>query len=103
MMRQISGESIAQIHHGVNGKVLRQPARFREARLEIQMFAANRTAQFAGDEDGVADFRARAQDRFIPGHKAGERNRNQDALGIRGRLAADDGDAVLRASAFKPT
>ena len=75
---QVARQAVAQINHGVQRKVLRQPARFRQARLEIEMLAGQRTAEFAGDEDRVAGFRAGAQHAFAPRHEAQQRDGNQE-------------------------
>ena len=61
---QIARQSVAQIHHRVNGKMFHQPARFGHSRLKIQMFSRQRTAQFARHKNRVADFRAATQNLF---------------------------------------
>src|ERR1700682_1770199 len=60
--RKVGTEAIAQIDHGVNGELLRKPARFFDARDKAQMFAALRSAESAGYEKIVACFSATARD-----------------------------------------
>src|SRR5437016_8034216 len=52
--RQIGTESVTQVHHGVDPKIFREPARFGEARNELEMVAAERSAKAACDEQLVA-------------------------------------------------
>ena len=66
-MAQVPGEAVTQIGHRVDGEMLRKPLRFGEAGLEVQMAAEQGTAKLAGDENGVADFRAAAQNLFSAG------------------------------------
>jgi len=51
---KIGAEAVAQIHHGMDRKVFRQPAGFDNARHESQMFPLARAAETAGHEKIVA-------------------------------------------------
>ena len=59
-MAQVAGKAVADVEHGVHLEVLREPACFGQARLEFQVLAGQRAAQFARDEDGVAGLRRRS-------------------------------------------
>ena len=72
-----------------------EPASFGEARFEFEMAAGERAAEFAGDEDGVAGFRAGAEDGFAPRDEAEQGDGNQNAFGVGGGFAAHDGDVVF--------
>ena len=93
-MAQVARQPVADVQHGVQGEVLRQPARLGQARLEFEMLAGQRAAQFAGDEDRVARFRAGAQHALAARHPAEQRDRDEDAAGVGGGFAADDGHLV---------
>src|SRR5438105_1284052 len=46
-MAQIAGQAVADIDHRMDVKVFGQPASFNQARLDLQMLACQRAAQFA--------------------------------------------------------
>jgi hypothetical protein len=91
---QITGKAIADIEHRMYGKILRQPARLVQTRLEIKVFAFKRTAQFTGNKNRVADLRPGTKHAFATSNGAKQCDRNQYALWIGGRLSADDRDIM---------
>src|ERR1700674_3320688 len=46
-------QAVADVDHCVQGKMLGNPARFFEARLELKMLARQRAAEFTGDKNRV--------------------------------------------------
>ena len=95
-MRQVAGDTVAHVHERVDQPARGEPAAFGEARLEIEMFAGERSAELAGDEEGVARARAGPQQRAAARHRRHDRHAEQQTSGIRRGLAADHGDLVLR-------
>ena len=77
---QIAGQPVAQVNHRVDGKMFRQPARLFEPRLELQMLFRQRAAEFAGHKNGVAGFRAGAQDLFSARDGSQQRDGNENAV-----------------------
>src|SRR5277367_4747910 len=77
----------------MNRKMSREPMGFDNSRLEIQMFFQNRAAEFAGDENGIANFCAASQNLFSVRNGSEQRDGNENALRIRRRLAAGNGDS----------
>ena len=75
-MPQIARQPIAQINHGVDGNIFREPARLGQARLKFQVFARQRTTEFAGHKNGIAGFCAGTQHGFSARNKTEQRNRN---------------------------
>ena len=92
---QIAGQAVAQINHRVNGKMFRQPARLGQSRLKFQMFACQRTAQFAGHKNRIAGLCAGTEDLFSPRDRAEQRDGNENAVRVRRRFAADNRHAVF--------
>src|SRR5438445_12913023 len=78
----------------MNRKILCQPLGFGQARLELEMFAFERAAQFSSNEDRIAWFRSGPQESFAARHRADERNGDQNALGIRGGFPSGNGNPI---------
>jgi len=91
---QIASQAIAEVNHGMDGKMFSEPAGFVKTRLELEVLAGERAAEFAGDEEGVAVHSPGAEDAFVAGDFAEEGDGNEEAFGVGGSFAADDGDAV---------
>src|SRR5205085_1578294 len=72
--RQIGGETVAEIHHGVQFEMGNQPARFREPRGEIEMLSRERTTKAASDVEGILGLAARPQDAAGALDPTGERD-----------------------------
>src|ERR1041385_282501 len=81
--RQVGSESVAQVHHRVNAKIFGEPARFGDARDEVEVMAAQRSAEPAGDKKFVARFTAASSDpsRFLDASGDAHRN-NRRALDV---------------------
>ena len=90
---QVGGEAIAQINHRMRQEMPSQPSGFLETRGEVEVFAVDGTAKFAGDKNGVAEFAAGSQNTSVfcdcPDHRHGKQ---EERIG-RG-FAADDGGFV---------
>ena len=74
--RQISPEAVAQIHHGVDAKIFREPARFGNTRSEFEMMTAERSTEATGHEKLVVRFPARTTDqsRLLDESSEGDRD-----------------------------
>ena len=59
---KVGGESVAEVHHGVEGKVRGEPAGLGEARGEVEMPSRERAAEPAGDVKRVAGASTGAED-----------------------------------------
>ena len=94
--RKIGAETVAQIHHRVDRKVFREPARFDNARHKSQMFPLHRAAEPAGHEKIVARFAAAARHPAILLHIANDADRNHRRPARAARFAADNADIESR-------
>jgi hypothetical protein len=72
-----------------------QPARLREARTEIEMFAGEGAAEAASDVERIAGLAAGAQDAVGAFDPAGERDAEKERAGRTRGFAADEGDSKL--------
>src|SRR5207249_3020394 len=63
---QIGSKSVTQIHHGVDRKILREPARFVDPRDKLQMAPSERSPEPAGDKEIVTGLAPGAADPALP-------------------------------------
>ena len=75
--RQIRAQPVAQVHHGMNRKVLREPARFLYPRRKPQMPAAERSPQPPRHKQFVIRFSSAATDPSILLHETAQADRNR--------------------------
>jgi len=98
----ITGETVAEVDHGMDGELFGEPMSLIEPGLEFEVMARDGSPEFSGDEESVARLGAGSTDgsAFVDGPECGDGN--EDAFWIGGRFASDDGD-IPAASGFAET
>jgi hypothetical protein len=88
---EITREAIADVDHGVDLSGGGEPLALGEAGFELEVASGDGSAEFTGDEDGVADPGPGAAEALVAGDASEERDGHEDLAGIGGGLPADDG------------
>src|SRR5687767_13957584 len=75
--------------------MLSEPLRLRKAGFEIEMFSGERTAEFTGNENRVADFSACARNYPSTRNGADDGDGDEDGIGRARRFATGNRDVVF--------
>src|SRR6266513_438465 len=89
---KIGSQSVAYIHHGMDGEISCEPPRFRNSWNELQMLLFHGSAESTSDKKIIANIAAPTRYTTVSFDKANNANRNRHGTGYATRFAADDAD-----------
>lgn len=100
---EITREAIADVDHCMDLTGGGEPLALVEAGFELEVSPGDRSTEFAGDQDGVANRGPGASEGLGAGDASDERDGHEDLAGIGGGFPADDGHLKARRGAAHAT
>jgi hypothetical protein len=96
---EVAREAIADVDHGVDLSGGGEPLPLGQAGFEFEVASGDGSAEFAGDQDGVADHGAGTENGLVAGDASDEGDGDEGLAWIGGGFASDDRDLEARGGA----